>query len=245
MSNSDARFVERAFGFIDALESDHLDIGTVTARVAVLSEECGYNYFTITRLPQPKLKLGPEMLLSRWSRPWLSYYDRVGLYRHDPIGRRCFETALPFLWSDVRYSGEDRMAAKVMGEAAEHGMKAGFCVPMFGPSGFQAVASFAGTEEAPSMARRRALHLVSIASYGWAERRELRRRDRQRELLSPRERDVLAWTALGLNKADVGERLGISELTVRTHIDRARHKLGATNTLGAVVEALRRREVLL
>lgn len=95
------------------------------------------------------------------------------------------------------------------------------------------------------MARRRALHLVSIASYGWAERRELRRRDRQRELLSPRERDVLAWTALGLNKADVGERLGISELTVRTHIDRARHKLGATNTLGAVVEALRRREVLL
>lgn len=96
MSNSDARFVEQAFGFIDALESDHLDIGTVTARVAVLSKECGYNYFTITRLPQPKLKLGPEMLLSQWSRPWLSYYDRVGLYRHDPIGRRCFETALPF-----------------------------------------------------------------------------------------------------------------------------------------------------
>lgn len=243
MSSSDTQFVERAFSFIDQLESDRPDSRTVTAQLALLSEACGYDYFTVTRLPQPKLKLGPEMLLSRWHRPWLSYYDGQGLYRYDPIGRRCFETALPFLWSDVRCSPDDRMAAKVMGEAAEHGMKGGFCVPMFGPSGFQAVASYAGSSDAPSSVRRRALHLVSIASYGWAERRELRRRDRDGELLSPRERDVLAWTALGLNKADVGERLGISEVTVRTHIDRARLKLGAANTLGAVVEALRRREL--
>ena len=243
MSNSDTHFVERAFSFIDDLETGGVETKCVAARIGAFSSECGFDYFTITRLPQPKLKLGPEMLLSRWHRGWLSYYDRQGLYRYDPVGRHCFETALPFLWSDARYSPDDRMAAKVMGEAAEHGMRGGFCVPMFGPSGFQAVASFAGAGEAPSTVRRRALHLVSIASYGWAERRELRHRDREGEVLSPRERDVLAWTALGLNKADVGERLGISEVTVRTHIDRARLKLGAANTLGAVVEALRRREL--
>lgn len=245
MSNCDAHFVERAFGFIDDLESEQVDARKITAQIGLLSAECGYDYFTVTRLPQPQLKLGPAMLLSRWPRTWLSYYDRQGLYRYDPIGRHCFETALPFRWSDVQYAPEDRMAARVMGEAAEHGMRDGFCVPMFGPSGFQAVASFAGNHEAPSMACRRALHLVSLASYGWAERRETRRRDREGELLSPRERDVLAWTALGLNKADVGERLGISESTVRTLIDRARQKLGAANALAAVVEALRRRELRL
>jgi DNA-binding CsgD family transcriptional regulator len=63
--------------------------------------------------------------------------------------------------------------------------------------------------------------------------------------LSPRERDVLIWTALGLKNSEVAEQLGISALTVRTHLDRSKTKLGAVNTVNAVVEAFRRREIRL
>ena len=57
--------------------------------------------------------------------------------------------------------------------------------------------------------------------------------------LSSRERDVLALIAEGLGNAEIGERLGISEKTVRNHVERAYPKIGASNRVGASLYALR------
>lgn len=243
MSNTDMAFVERVFSLIDDLESERRTEASVRLRISAIIAECGYEHYTITRLPQPKLCLGPAMLVKQWPDHWLKHYDRVGYYQYDPVGKYCFETVEPFFWSDVRYAESDRMAVRIMEEAAEHGLRQGFCVPMHGLSGFQAVASFAGRTPELSRKQRKALHLLSIAAYGWAERRERVHHDENREILSPRERDILIWVALGLTKIEVAERLKISAVTVRTHLDRARSKLGAVNTVNTVVEALRRREI--
>ncbi|HKO57925.1 MAG TPA: alpha/beta fold hydrolase [Thermoanaerobaculia bacterium] len=55
--------------------------------------------------------------------------------------------------------------------------------------------------------------------------------------LSPRERQVLALLSEGLGNSQIGERLSISEKTVRNHISKLYDKLGVWNRAQAVVFA--------
>jgi two-component system, NarL family, nitrate/nitrite response regulator NarL len=72
-------------------------------------------------------------------------------------------------------------------------------------------------------------------------RREHARRqsERVRRLasLTPRERQVLALMAEGLDNRDIAERLGVSYATVRSHVRHLLGKLGARSKLEAVVRA--------
>jgi DNA-binding NarL/FixJ family response regulator len=55
--------------------------------------------------------------------------------------------------------------------------------------------------------------------------------------LSPRERDVLVGIALGLGNAEIGNRLFISEKTVRNHVTRIFEKLRVQSRAQAIVLA--------
>lgn len=58
--------------------------------------------------------------------------------------------------------------------------------------------------------------------------------------LSPRQQEVLELAAEGLTSNEVGERLGITERTVKAYLQEIYDKLGARNRAGAVAEAVRR-----
>jgi DNA-binding NarL/FixJ family response regulator len=55
--------------------------------------------------------------------------------------------------------------------------------------------------------------------------------------LSARERDVLSLIAEGLGNAEIGERLSISEKTVRNHVSNLFDKLGVWTRAQAMVFA--------
>lgn len=55
--------------------------------------------------------------------------------------------------------------------------------------------------------------------------------------LSPREREVLGLISEGLSNAEIGERLGISEKTVRNHVSNLFDKLGVWSRAQAIVFA--------
>jgi DNA-binding NarL/FixJ family response regulator len=57
--------------------------------------------------------------------------------------------------------------------------------------------------------------------------------------LTDRERDVLVHLAEGLSHAEIGTKLGISGETVRTHVQKACERLGASTRTQAVASALR------
>jgi DNA-binding NarL/FixJ family response regulator len=65
-----------------------------------------------------------------------------------------------------------------------------------------------------------------------------RQKNRNREL-TPRERDVLRLLADGKTNEEIGAALTISPQTVRTHVQKAMEKLGATTRVQAVATALR------
>jgi DNA-binding NarL/FixJ family response regulator len=60
------------------------------------------------------------------------------------------------------------------------------------------------------------------------------------EPLTPREREVLARLADGLSNKAIGQRLGISDQTVKFHVATIYGKLRATNRADAVRKGLRR-----
>jgi DNA-binding NarL/FixJ family response regulator len=60
------------------------------------------------------------------------------------------------------------------------------------------------------------------------------------EPLTTREQDVLELLSLGLSNKRIGERLGISEHTVKFHVNAIYGKLGASTRTEAVNRALRR-----
>ncbi|MGW4736143.1 response regulator [Streptomyces shenzhenensis] len=57
------------------------------------------------------------------------------------------------------------------------------------------------------------------------------------ECLTPRERDVTRLAALGLSNGDIAERLFVSPLTAKTHVNRAMTKLAARDRAQLVVIA--------
>lgn len=246
-TEGDLGFVRDAFELMERLDRVQTEVEVRDELMRVL-QVCGLEYFTVTQLPQPGERLGPHMLLTVWPQGWLPHYDRSGYYRNDPVVRQCFQTVEPFAWSTVPLDPDAQpQAGRVMGEAAEHGMGEGFCVPIHDIDGFQAVVSMAGRRPEVSPHQRRALHLLSYYAYGAANRLSRRRRAPARKAapLSPRERDVLTWFAVGKRAGEVGDLLGVSETTVATHLGRAKSKLGTTNTTHTVVEALRQRQIRL
>jgi LuxR family quorum sensing-dependent transcriptional regulator len=58
-------------------------------------------------------------------------------------------------------------------------------------------------------------------------------------VLTPREREVLAWVAQGKSAWEIGEILEIAKRTVDEHAQTAVRKLGAVNRTHAVAIALR------
>jgi DNA-binding NarL/FixJ family response regulator len=75
---------------------------------------------------------------------------------------------------------------------------------------------------APSVARRLVSHV----------------RQPRRDLLSSRETEVLALVAHGLTNAEIGQRLSITEATVKTHLLRSFGKLGVNGRDAAVTTAI-------
>ncbi len=75
---------------------------------------------------------------------------------------------------------------------------------------------------APSVARRLVSHV----------------RQPRRDLLSSRETEVLALVARGLTNAEIGQRLSITEATVKTHLLRLFGKLGVNDRTAAVTSAI-------
>jgi len=79
-------------------------------------------------------------------------------------------------------------------------------------------------------------HVVdSLASGGATQRAEDARR--RLEKLTGRERDVLALLGEGLSNADAGQRIHMSEATVKTYVSRILAKLGCENRVQAALLA--------
>jgi LuxR family quorum sensing-dependent transcriptional regulator len=229
-----------AFDLID--DFDQLQTADqVMDRLSSAFADFGYTAFLITGVPEPPQRLEPYMLLNGWPQGWTELYTERNYYVDDPVAALCRRSIDPFEWSEARYDAERcPRAAEIMNIAADFGMKAGFLVPVVRGDGFQACVTMAGPRPDFEPRAKRAIHLVCL--YAHAKATTLMGLDGakvRRTRLTDREREVLAWTAVGKSSWEIAGILGITERTVNWFITNAARKLDAVNRTQAVVNAIR------
>ena len=179
-----------------------------------------------------------------YSDAWTTRYFAEGYLHIDPVISRGQRAVLPIDWSSIEKT--DRKVIRLFGEAKEFGIGPhGLTIPLLGPSD-QLWALFTvavNTSDKAWESQRKLLmkDLILLAHYyhqrvfdieGGAVAIATNR-------ITPRELEVLSWTAEGKTNQDVADILYISVETVRAHLDSVRHKLGALNTTHAVARAFR------
>ncbi|WP_297113004.1 LuxR family transcriptional regulator [uncultured Devosia sp.] len=207
----------------------------------------GFDRFIVSGLPDPGVDVRPFVLLSGWDDEWYERYTGLGYVHIDPVARHCFSTTLPFEWSDAPYDRENDVAARrVMDEAREFDMDEGFCVPVHMEGGMQGVVSLVGRTEHLDEKRRLELHMLSLYAHG--RLRYLNGpagRPMGRRVITPREAEILKWAASGKTAAEIAEITGLTPRTINQHCENAQKRMGTSNRLHTVVEAIRHKLITL
>ncbi|HEY0329053.1 MAG TPA: LuxR family transcriptional regulator [Rhodopseudomonas sp.] len=243
MPASEFRHFDRALASIERFRTTTSPQALVDA-VRDAAAAYGYQSFVIAAAPKLACKDFDKLVLLRhWPEAWFGQYLHDGYHKHDPIAAYARHQTRAFRWSDAPWDKSDKTTAALMDCAArDYGMRHGFCVPIYGMRGYEAAISFGGCEIDASPSAAAAMELIAI--YAMNQLMTMRESAaRQQTMLSPREREVVSWAAVGKTAWDTARILAISTDTVNKHMASAMRKLDACTKTQAVVESIRRGEI--
>ena len=218
-------------------------VGEVLSTFSDIVANFGVDYFIITGLPMPGGRLSPLVLLNYWPDGWWERYMGQNYIHSDPVAQNCYQTSMPFAWTEAPpLKRNESLGFRILNEASEHGMQSGMSVPIHTEDGLQACVSVAGSKLRTDDRSRTSIHALALYTHGHL-RNITGDKIKRSGQLTPREREVATWVAVGKTYADVGEILGITERTVTAHIQSAAQKLNAVNRTSMIVEAIRYKQI--
>ena len=234
-------FGQEAFDFVEGL--DELDSPDTVLEAMQDEISCfGFEWLAFTGiLPKPGETMDDLVLVHRSPDGFHDIYTSRNYVRVDPNIRRALGSSSPFDWTCEDYGDEHGpRSIEVMQVLADFNLQRGFFVPVHGAGGYEAAVAMAGADvDLPGDAKP-GLHLMSI--YAFERVRQLLGGSPQgKPPLTPREREVLAWSAQGKSAWEIGTILSVGKRTVDEHAQTAMRKLGAANRTQAVAIALRHR----
>ncbi|HEU0305635.1 MAG TPA: autoinducer binding domain-containing protein, partial [Lysobacter sp.] len=118
--------------------SDIPEVATACRRAA---QALGFEHFIFGFRTPISLTHPTQFILSGFPRAWREHYDRNSYLAIDPVITRALCSILPFDWEELD-KGDPRVA-QLFREAAEHGLRYGFSVPVHGGHGEGGVLSLA------------------------------------------------------------------------------------------------------
>jgi LuxR family transcriptional regulator, quorum-sensing system regulator SolR len=197
----------------------------------------GFDYCAYyARLPLPISS--PRIIMhNNYPQAWREIYTAQGYAATDPTVLHGMQSLLPVVWSDELFADTPAL----WDGAQSHGLRVGWTQAILGPGGTRGLFTLARSSEAFSakeLARKneKMSWLAQVAHAGMGRFFALGT-DALKEPLTPRELDILRWTADGKTAVDVAELMHITERTVNFHINRCMDKLQVNNKLAATVRA--------
>jgi LuxR family quorum sensing-dependent transcriptional regulator len=183
-----------------------------------------------------------HLLVSAFPSGWMERYMEQEYVHIDPVIGRIKRDLSPFLWSEAApYADGDHREAvdRMFGEAGEFSLRCGFAVPMITLDGAIASVSLGGEYVDLPLKARGMISMIS--TFAIARAIGLRDDERKRETarLTAREIECLKWAAEGKTEWEISAILNVSEHTADKHLSNAHRKLGASNRVHAVANALR------
>jgi LuxR family quorum sensing-dependent transcriptional regulator len=196
----------------------------------------------IATIPQPRLNFADYCYAERWPAGWHERYLERNYFDRDPVNKRLRKSDKPFAWHELAVAnGRKKGGPPVMNEAADFELRYGFNVPIRSSKGKLASVVFAGDRFDLAWEDRPVLLLIAI--YAHERIRELMGvrplHPDQRSPLTPREIEVLKWTAEGKTSQDIADILSVALPTVQTHIANLCRKLDVVTRAQATARAIR------
>lgn len=203
----------------------------------------GFESFSFFALPRPGLRPEDVRFGIRMPRELREIVHKEQYILVSPAARHCRRTVHPFAWNRAPYDRErEPRAAEFVDVMTEFGLANGIAVPIPGPTGCEGMAWLAGQRQELTACDMPLIHFVALYAFDHI-RRLANRMPFAKPDLTPREREVLTWVAMGKSAWEIGEILGIAKRTADEHAHQAALKLGAANRTQAVVIAIRNRLV--
>lgn len=203
------------------------------------SREAGFEYCAfgmILPIPVSNRKL---VFHNNYPRAWWEKYEGNNYLRVDPTVRHALTSTAPILWTSDAFSS----ALELWEEANSHGLKHGLALPARDARGTigllslaRNVQSVAPAELVDSSARMH--HMAQVLLVGMTDRILPTALPESLSRLTPREKEVMRWTADGKTSFEIGMILSISIGAVNFHVNNAVAKLDSCNKIQAVVKAV-------
>ena len=244
MAEFDRKHFQIALGAID-----RLDAAKTEADLCLIVERSvaafGFEHFCCA---MPETRRRPDfdtgVLINRWPEGWFHQYRSSQFHLHDPVTRYTRSQFRSFWWEQAPVP-DDGIAATIMATAAtDFRLRRGICVPIHGLSGYQASISFAGFEVEETADAKSAVEMIAIYAVNKLTHFLAAIPDPEK-VLTPRQCEIMTWTARGKTAWDIAQILSISEDTVNKLAASAMQRLKVSNRPHAVAEAIRRREIVL
>jgi DNA-binding CsgD family transcriptional regulator len=241
---TDMDFLGRIDQFIDELDACP-DVEAVCQVLRTHVDALGFEWVTYQLLVPPAGAPPGRFVITTYPPEWRGRYAGEGYISHDMVLRHAARSVRPFPWLEIgRISDFTPDQQRVFNEAGEVGIRSGGTVPIHGPGHAMAQLTVASRLPDPAFARlfasgRHKLHL--LATYAHERLLQLRVHDLPPVVhrLTPREVEIMTWTARGKTCEDIGQILGISDETAMKHIRNACAKLNASNKTHATAVAVR------
>lgn len=230
--------MQRHFDRIDALG----DIGAVLtyARDVCLDEGVVRMSYHITPLFDEPTSIATAVYAEGFSETWLEHYEREDFRRADPIPMRVLMHGAMMTWAEAMKAAPNSPEnERYFAAMQDHGLVHGVGVPLFGPRGRDAYASFDFDRPIGEVESEPLGTVRSVAQAGHQKICVLLEATSEVPTLSEREIEVLTWAAQGKSVNAIATILDLSPDTVKTYSKRIYAKLGVSDRVGAVVKALR------
>jgi LuxR family transcriptional regulator, quorum-sensing system regulator SolR len=201
--------------------------------------ELGFDYCSyVLKMPEI-VPLPPVTWASTYPTPWLDHYFSHGYLHVDPLLSRLEDKFLPVVWK----ADPGQESPEFWEEADAHGIRHGWAINSYGKMGVTGTLSLARSDEpvASTELGHNEMKLTWLAqmAQGFVSSAALEKLATSTTAeLTPRECEVLKWSAAGKTADEIGIILNVTARTVNFHIARCIAKLDVVNKTQAVAKAL-------
>lgn len=211
--------------------------GELDALMREALSDIGLPWFSLARFFTGNGSPATTVLQGRFEPGWSERYVEQNYAASSLIARELLTRSDSYSWGEVLSRSADPDQDRIFHEAREHGLRDGLFTPVRWTDNSYAAVVIAGSDGQLDDAAHRAMAEVLSSYYAVECRRLGVAPPAASAILSPRQRDCLAWVRHGKSSTDIAYLIGISAQTVEEHIAHACRKLGVRTRVQAAVEA--------
>ncbi|KVE23976.1 LuxR family transcriptional regulator [Burkholderia singularis] len=196
-------------------------------------EHCAFGARVSLPVSEPQFSLQ-----SNYPDAWVERYIRHNYFAIDPTVKYSLTQSLPLSWQ----ADNQTQSAEFWEEAADYGLRYGWCMPVGGRAGMIGLVTMVRSSE-PITEREligRGYQMSWLVSAANAAMSQYLLKELATEYaveLTARERETLKWSACGKTYFEIGKIMRIDERTVKFHLVNTMRKLNASNKTEAAVKA--------